>query len=873
MKTNIVVAPIQVSSFFEHLSHTIRRLSLVVVPTVLVSFATQASALSTQEVIEKVAGVLFVGPNAKNQIEAFKFALKSPACAEKIATSTTSQDYSIVGFVYTLKAYKVTSSSIAQIPQMNDAATCMAYNPMQRLYAFVDSTAAKYGPDKLLPDGKGGQIAAGYLKQQIDEKIAQGKNQLDASIATIPVAGPILTNWNCECDAAFNTNLAEEDALKNAFALAKNLKTAISKPDIPKLLEIMLTIGLSAEQVCKLGQDFVGTSNVPIVSTIVDKTCSGLLGKAAGWVVGAAGSAYNAIVGTPHMPGPEYYSKYWAPQIPLGAQILSYAGATKWGEFLVPLYTSCYDYFTDSKWGADKMSPSSATETCKLHQQNFSDAVKNVEVPKMDNQGRLGIIATYDAKMPSWRKPWYEICNVTDIKVTDTCKMKVQAAFDNGRAAAVGFWQVCKVAATSSFDFDKCAKMGYDKIANPFQKSELDSAVKEARASPKVGTSLNNDGAVKYQANGYALMWVLKCQSKTCIDDNKVIAMNCAMGVNNLPGIVEGSSEFPSVSQKRKDEYIAANCTPQFEASIEKSKSDKAQADNMAATYYAKMWQDKCVDELCKSNLFSMMLARMLEEDELKDSNGLKVKLGGVMPVGLYNALTVKYEEKARQEITASGPRAANVRKDAIQQMAASYLGKCSTLLCKANVMTKAAEWYDAIFTLDTKTPVQLAQKNQLDASYRKQLAALVGDAPASGSSTFGSPAPSAAIAAGAAGAGSVPGATTPTKSSITTLTKTSATAPTTAPNNLPSPAVAAPPTTPPPTQPSNSPAGRPAPIQSLTTTTALDAANEKLLKEKSCVNVAGGKAGSYQCKTSDGIKVCEALKRDQKVIDCKRIN
>jgi|GEM_PF-3437795 len=602
----------------------------------------------------------------------------------------------------------------------------------------------------------------------------------------------------------------------------------------------------------------------------------GGLADSIGAAVAAAEEFYSDVFGD-GAPDANFYKNYWAPQVLIGAKVLAFSdpGDTRWGDYLVPLYNACFANYRSGSIG-NRNSEDHSRDICDGQRQQFTDDA-NIARATLESNARLAISNSYDVKSSKWKKEWpATVCNVADTKIKSDCQAKVQAAFDSGRLYAVSKWKDCRWFDKLIFDVDQCAEMGYQHILNSKTSggSELAMAVKAAQTSGG-GIPLTSAGdQLKTMADGYAIVWLPQCETKDCVDEIKNIAMSCAIGVSNLPPLQDGASDIASVSLKRKSEYIAANCSPKYQASVTKSKTDKATADKISADYYASQWKDKCADGLCQSNIFAMMLERVLAEDELKDpATGIRVKRGGEMPMDQYNALKAKYEEKARQEITASGPRAANVRKDAIQQMAASYLGKCSTLLCKANVMTKAAEWYDAIFTLDTKTPVQLAQKNQLDASYRKQLAALVGDAPASGSSTFGSPAPSAAIAAGAAGAGTVTGATAPTKSSITTPTKTSATAPTTAPNNLPSPAVAAPPTTPPPTQPSNSPAGRPAPIQSLTTTTALDAANEKLLKEKSCVNVAGGKAGNYQCKTSDGIKVCEALKRDQKVTDCKRIN
>lgn len=54
--------------------------------------------------------------------------------------------------------------------------------------------------------------------------------------------------------------------------------------------------------------------------------------------------------------------------------------------------------------------------------------------------------------------------------------------------------------------------------------------------------------------------------------------------------------------------------------------------------------------------------------------------------------------------------------------------------------------------------------------------------------------------------------------------------------------------------------------------TPLLDATSQKLLNDKSCT-VPLGSRGGYECKTEDGMRLCETMKRERKVIDCKRVN
>ena len=451
---------------------------------VLLSVAGSARAISVDDLTDRIANIVFIGPNAKNQIAAFKFALKNPVCASKIASTTAAQDYSLIGFIYTLKFYKAAGPMVGKIPQITDAATCQKYNPIQQLYSVIDSTAAKYGPNKLIPNGNGGQIAAGVLKQKIEEQISQGKDKLDSAIATIPVAGPILENWNCECDAAFNTELSDEAAMKLSIAYALKLKDAIANQDISKLLELMLGLGLNADQVCQLGQDLAGTSNIPVVSSVVTATCTTVLGKVLSWgvgagqaVAGAATGAYNdvknAVSGTPHMPGPEYYQKFWQPQIPAAVPVLSFQGFTAFdNQYRIPLWNNCFNYFTDkSKFGNRAMSSDSAKETCNFHLEGlFSPAVVD-QVLKTEGNSRANIASSYDLQNIKWRADWIAKCTVPKggwqaDQITETCSNNVTNILLQGQANAVSAWQTCKNPATSSFDVNKCVQIGYNSVQN-----------------------------------------------------------------------------------------------------------------------------------------------------------------------------------------------------------------------------------------------------------------------------------------------------------------------------------------------------------------------------------------------------------------------
>lgn len=81
-----------------------------------------------------------------------------------------------------------------------DLTSCKKLNAVERAYIFINEKG-----DQIL-----GKSTADFLRKNLEEQIKNGKQELDAQIASIPYVGTILTNWDCGCDAAFQTNFQIE---------------------------------------------------------------------------------------------------------------------------------------------------------------------------------------------------------------------------------------------------------------------------------------------------------------------------------------------------------------------------------------------------------------------------------------------------------------------------------------------------------------------------------------------------------------------------------------------------------------------------------------------------------------------------------------
>lgn len=150
------------------------------------------------------------------------------------------EDYSLVGFIGTLKTTKLSSLKKIGIPKM-DLVSCKKLNAVEQAYVFIDTQG-----DKLL-----GKTLADFLRKNLEEQIKNGKQQLDAQIASVPYVGTILTNWDCGCDAAFQTNFQIEKLADKTVRLVVDIATDVSKGKIGSALEKLIQ-ALGPKMACEL---------------------------------------------------------------------------------------------------------------------------------------------------------------------------------------------------------------------------------------------------------------------------------------------------------------------------------------------------------------------------------------------------------------------------------------------------------------------------------------------------------------------------------------------------------------------------------------------------------------------------------------------
>lgn len=63
--------------------------------------------------------------------------MKNPECSSKIVSYTLAEDYSLAGFIYALKATKLSSLNKLGIPKM-DLKSCKKLNAVERAYVFIN---------------------------------------------------------------------------------------------------------------------------------------------------------------------------------------------------------------------------------------------------------------------------------------------------------------------------------------------------------------------------------------------------------------------------------------------------------------------------------------------------------------------------------------------------------------------------------------------------------------------------------------------------------------------------------------------------------------------------------------------------------------
>lgn len=371
---------------------------------------------STEDVMKVLMKAAGLDPD---EVEAVKFSIKEPACASTIVSYTAAQDYSLVGFIAALKTMKM--DNVPGLPKMSGP-TCKSYNPVQRAYAFIDNNG-----NKLL-----GKTQADYFRTLLSEQIQEGKSEIDQQIAAIPYVGTILSNWDCECDAAFETNFQMEKIVNDKVGLIISIGQRVGNEDYSGALELMVK-GLGPDIACELGAKWTGVDSVPIVNDIAASACSSVVGKPVEWVVSGAGAIAEAagIVGYDHMDPQEYFKGY-----------VQYVGKPDWREWMPILYKKCYNYFEPSN-----MSASTAKKACLALQQQFADL----------NEGGEQKVAS--SKDPAYGKTYLDDQMQNAIFMSDTEFSEKLQALDAGCEAYMAqtypkIKPYEKFFATENFPFD-----------------------------------------------------------------------------------------------------------------------------------------------------------------------------------------------------------------------------------------------------------------------------------------------------------------------------------------------------------------------------------------------------------------------------------
>lgn len=266
-----------------------------------------------------------------DQTEATIFAVKHPSCATTIIGYTVAQDYSLVGFIGTLKISKL--QSLPKILPINKG-NCKEMQPIRMAYEFID----RKGDDYL------GKSTADYFRTLLATQINEGKAAIDAQIAAIPYVGTIITNWDCECDAAFETNFPAEKMADDIVGSAISIVSSVKNGEYGQALEKMIS-KFGPDLACKIASEYTGVGSIPIVSDTAEAACSKVAGKVVGWVVSGAGTLakFAGLVGGDHIPFEQYYAQMFTPELAKDGYM----------ELANILYGKCYTYFEPTNLSAD----------------------------------------------------------------------------------------------------------------------------------------------------------------------------------------------------------------------------------------------------------------------------------------------------------------------------------------------------------------------------------------------------------------------------------------------------------------------------------------------------------------------------------------
>lgn len=305
---------------------TVHALVLVLLAALLATFAPPAAALSTgqMEKIGKLVG--FDG----DQMQSLKFYLAHPDCANTVISYTEAGDYSLIALIAGLKA---TKNGIAGLPQISQQ-QCRAANPVQKLFRLLKNDAM----DKILT-----KEYADLARTLLGAQIAAGESQVSAQVAAIPYVGTILTHWDCGCDFAFETTYAAEGAASQATRDVVTLAKAAKSGDVA-LVEYLIT-RYGAALGCKIGEEMVGTSKLPLVSGIIHSACAGAVGAVLGWVNDSTSTILQMVglTGGHHMPVETYYASFMKPA----------SMKPNYKDVGVGLKKDCIAYFEPTEMAAD----------------------------------------------------------------------------------------------------------------------------------------------------------------------------------------------------------------------------------------------------------------------------------------------------------------------------------------------------------------------------------------------------------------------------------------------------------------------------------------------------------------------------------------
>lgn len=302
----------------------------------LTAMPAQAGWPSWEEALEKLSPLMGLD---NDQREATIFAIKHPVCASTIVAYTLEQDYSLVGFIGALKVTKL--QSVPKLLPINGG-NCKSYQPIQQAYQFID----RKGDDLL------GKSKADYLRTLLAAQISEGKSTVDSEIAAIPYVGPVLTNWDCECDAAFDSDFKTEKMVDQIVGTAISIVKSIKDGNYGTALETMITT-LGPKVACKIAEEYSGVGSIPIVSDVAAAACESVAGKVVGFVVSAGSTLAEGLglIGGDHIPFEQYYAGVFEPEL----------GKDGYQELANTLYQKCYDYFEPTN-----LSASNSKKVCAI---------------------------------------------------------------------------------------------------------------------------------------------------------------------------------------------------------------------------------------------------------------------------------------------------------------------------------------------------------------------------------------------------------------------------------------------------------------------------------------------------------------------------